>query len=86
MEARKEQLDGENQDLRLAKEALSVDIARVRKEREIEEGRLNRQIEALEQKMTAANRDHEVFTLRLFEPAGSSLRNSEMEQFTRTRS
>lgn len=53
-------MDGENQELRLAKEALSVDIARVRKEREIEESRLNRQIEAIEQKMTAANRDHEV--------------------------
>ena len=62
LETRKEQLEGESQELRLAKEALSVDIARVRKEREIEESRLNRQIEALEQKMTAANRDHEVFS------------------------
>ena len=61
METRKEQLEGESQELRLAKEALSVDIARVRKEKEIEESRLNRQIEALEQKMAAENRDHEVF-------------------------
>lgn len=60
LETRKEQLEGENQELKLAKEALSVDIARVRKEREIEEGRLNRQIEALEQRFTSASRDNEV--------------------------
>ena len=60
LETRKEQLEGESQELRLAKEALAVDIARVKKEREIEESRLNRQIEALEQKMSASNRDNEV--------------------------
>lgn len=63
LETRKEQLEGENQELKLAKEALVVDIARVRKEKEMEESRLNRQIEALEQRFSASNRDNEVLCL-----------------------
>ena len=60
LEARKEQLEGENQELKLAKEALIVDIARVKKEKEIEEAKLNRDKEGLEQRLNAANRDNEV--------------------------
>ena len=66
LEVRKEQLEGENQELKLAKEALVVDIARVKKEKEIEEAKLNREKEGLEQRLNVANRDNEVSFIYYF--------------------
>lgn len=60
LEARKEALEAENQELLLSKEALTVDLQRVRKEKEIEEAKLLKDKELVEQRLSQTQRDGEV--------------------------
>lgn len=60
LESRKEQLEGENQELLLRKEQLGVDVARVRKEMEVEVEKLERAKDALNAKILDNERQFEV--------------------------
>lgn len=58
LESRKEALEAENQEITLAKEALTVDLCRVKKEQEIEQAQTRRKHEMAEQKLGTTLNEH----------------------------
>ncbi len=60
LESRKEALEAENHEINLAKEALAVDLCRVKKEQEIEHTKIRREQEVAEQKFGTTVNEHGV--------------------------
>lgn len=60
LESRKEALEAENQEITMAKEALTVDLCRVKKEQEIEQTKMRREQEMVEQKLGTTLNEHGV--------------------------
>ena len=60
LESRKEALEAENQEITLAKEALAVDLIRVKKEQEIDQTKMKREQEMAEQKLGTTLNEHGV--------------------------
>lgn len=60
LESRKEALENENQEIALAKEALTVDLCRMKKEQEIEQTKMKREQEMASQKLGSALDEHGV--------------------------
>ena len=58
LESRKEALESENQEITLAKEALTVELCRVKKEQEIEQTKMKREQEMSEQKLGTTLNEH----------------------------
>lgn len=58
IELRKEALEVENQEINLAKEAIAVDLCRVKKEQEIELSKMKREQEIAEQKLGSTHNEY----------------------------
>lgn len=65
LENRKGQLETENHELTLAKEALTVELNRLKKENEIKEMKLLKQLEHVEQQLDQVKKDNDVVVNRL---------------------
>lgn len=65
LESRKGQLETENHELSLSKEALIVDLNRLKKEYDIKEMKLLKQVEHLTQQLSQVKRESEVVISRL---------------------
>ena len=58
LESRKEALEAENQEITLTKEALAVDLCRVKKEQEIGQTKMRREQDMAEQKLGTTLNEH----------------------------
>lgn len=60
LETRKEQLEVENHQANLAREALTTDLNHLKKEREVETMKMQKEIHLLQQQLAQKSRDHEI--------------------------